>query len=63
VSLGRGAVRLVGECKWTSRRMGVQILEDLDAYKLPALRQDGERLAEYLGLREKDTILCVKRLL
>ena len=50
VGLGRGVVRLVGECKWTSRRMGVGILEDLDAYKLPALRQDGERLAEDLKI-------------
>jgi AAA+ ATPase superfamily predicted ATPase len=45
LGLGRGVVRIVGECKWTRRPMGVEILSDLDTYKLPALRQDAQRLA------------------
>jgi len=48
--IGRGTIRLVGECKWTSRPIGVEILDDLDTYKLPALRQDGQRLAADLKI-------------
>jgi uncharacterized protein len=45
VGVARSRVTLVGECKWTSGRMSAKVLDDLEAYKIPALRQDGARLA------------------
>ncbi len=50
VGIGRGTVRLVGECKWTNRPLSIAILGDLDTCKLPALRQDGQRLAADLKI-------------
>jgi uncharacterized protein len=44
VGQGRGSVVLVGECKWTTRKLGAQVLVDLQAHKIPALRQSGLRL-------------------
>ena len=35
------AAPMVGECKWTSRPMGIGVLNDLREYKLPALAQTG----------------------
>ena len=45
VGLKRGAVSLVGECKWTNQQMKLDVLTDLDTYKIPALRQTGVRVA------------------
>jgi AAA+ ATPase superfamily predicted ATPase len=45
VGLRRGVVTVVGECKWTGRRLGARVLEDLETYKLPAMRQAKVRLA------------------
>ncbi len=45
VGTARGRVTLVGECKWTSGPMTAKVLNDLETYKLPALRQDGLRVA------------------
>lgn len=46
VGTQRSIVTLVGECKWTSGRMTAKVLEDLERYKLPAMRQAGIRLAK-----------------
>jgi AAA+ ATPase superfamily predicted ATPase len=45
VGLRRGAVGVVGECKWTTRPMSRQALDDLEAYKLPAMRQAKVKIA------------------
>ncbi len=45
VGLRCGVVTIVGECKWTGRRLGTRVLEDLETYKLPAMRQAKVRLA------------------
>jgi uncharacterized protein len=45
VGTARGRVTLIGECKWTSGPMTAKVLDDLETYKLPALRQDGLRVA------------------
>jgi uncharacterized protein len=45
VGSGRGRVTIVGECKWTTRKLSARVLDDLEAYKLPALRQSGLRVA------------------
>ncbi len=45
VGLTRGAVSLIGEGKWTNRPLGLDVLTDLDTFKIPALRQDGARIA------------------
>jgi len=45
VGLRRGAVSVIGECKWTGRPMGRQVLDDLEAYKLPAMRQARVKIA------------------
>jgi AAA+ ATPase superfamily predicted ATPase len=39
VGLRRGAVAVVGECKWTAKQMTARTLEDLRQFKLPAMRQ------------------------
>jgi AAA+ ATPase superfamily predicted ATPase len=44
VGTRRGKVSLVGECKWTVKPLSVRILQELDEYKLPALRQSGAKL-------------------
>jgi len=41
----RSRVTLVGECKWTRRRMPSAVLTDLERFKLPALRQAGARFS------------------
>jgi DNA-binding transcriptional ArsR family regulator len=45
VGTGRARATVIGECKWTSRPLDVSILAALHDYKIPALRQDGVRLA------------------
>lgn len=45
VGLSGSAVTLVGECKWTSRPMSVDVLEDLHAFKIPAMRAAKVRFA------------------
>jgi AAA+ ATPase superfamily predicted ATPase len=45
VGTARGRVTLIGECKWTGGPMTANVLGDLETYKLPALRQDGLRVA------------------
>lgn len=45
VATARSRVTVVGECKWTSGRMSAKVLDDLERFKLPALRQAGARLA------------------
>jgi uncharacterized protein len=32
-------VTIVGECKWTTAQMTRKVLDDLEAFKLPAMRQ------------------------
>jgi AAA+ ATPase superfamily predicted ATPase len=45
VASARSRVTLVGECKWTARKMPGTVLGDLEQFKLPALRQAGARFA------------------
>ncbi len=45
VGMARGRVTLVGESKWTGRLLDASIVDDLDTYKIPALRQAGLRVA------------------
>jgi len=45
VGAARSRVTVVGECKWTSGRMTVKVLGDLERFKIPALRQAGARFA------------------
>ena len=45
VGLRRGMVTVVGECKWTASPMARRTVEDLEAYKLPAMRQAKIRFA------------------
>jgi uncharacterized protein len=40
----------VGECKWTRQPMGVDVLADLETFKIPALRQPGVRVARDLRI-------------
>ncbi|MGH2894644.1 MAG: ATP-binding protein [Solirubrobacteraceae bacterium] len=46
VGLARSVVTLVGECKWTKGQMPLSVLEDLDAYKIPAMRESKIRFAK-----------------
>lgn len=39
VGLQSGVVTVIGECKWTAKRLGLDVLGDLEAFKLPAMRQ------------------------
>jgi uncharacterized protein len=41
VGMARNRVSLVGEARWRSASMGPDILDAIDRYKLPALRQSG----------------------
>ncbi|HEX3608839.1 MAG TPA: ATP-binding protein [Solirubrobacterales bacterium] len=43
VGAARSRVTVVGECKWTGTRMGGKVLDDLERFKIPALRQAGAR--------------------
>jgi uncharacterized protein len=45
VGTARSRVTVVGECKWTAGRMTGKVLNDLERFKLPALRQAGARVA------------------
>jgi AAA+ ATPase superfamily predicted ATPase len=45
VASARSRVTLVGECKWTAKKMSPRVLGDLEGFKLPALRQAGARFA------------------
>ena len=40
VGAQRRNLRVVGECKWTSSAMPKQVLDDLRAYKIPAIAQE-----------------------
>jgi uncharacterized protein len=48
VGARRGVVTLIGEAKWTNKRLTPKIVEDLTAYKIPALRDAGFRVAQDL---------------
>lgn len=50
VGTARKRVTLVGEVKWTSKPLGEKILHDLATYKIPALEQDGFRLADEVSI-------------
>ena len=39
VGMARGRVVVIGEVRWRSRPMGVDILGEVDRFKLPALRK------------------------
>lgn len=45
VGSGRSGVALVGECKWTTRKLSTRVLHELETYKIPALRQSGLKLS------------------
>jgi len=45
VGLKRSAVSMVGECKWTGSRLTAKVLEDVETYKIPAMRQAGLKIA------------------
>jgi uncharacterized protein len=45
VALNGRSVTVVGECRWRSEQMGLDVLHDLRESKLPALRQSGVRIA------------------
>jgi AAA+ ATPase superfamily predicted ATPase len=45
VGMRRSAVTVLGECKWTSGRVTARVLDDVESYKLPALRQAGVKIA------------------
>jgi AAA+ ATPase superfamily predicted ATPase len=40
VGMSRASVAVVGECKWTNDMMALDVLDDLDQFKLPAMRED-----------------------
>lgn len=45
VGASRKRVTILGEVKWTSKKMTEKVLRDLETYKLPALQQAGFKLA------------------
>lgn len=45
VGVHRSRVTLVGECKWTTRPLGPDIVQHLEDFKIPALRDAGCRVA------------------
>lgn len=46
VGLKRSVVTVVGECKWTTGTLSIGVLNDLEAFKIPAMRQAGVRFAK-----------------
>lgn len=50
VGMKQGKVTLVAECKWTTKRLGPDIVTDLDSYKIPALRDAGFKIADDLQI-------------
>jgi uncharacterized protein len=44
VGSGRSGIVLVGECKWTTRKLSARVLDEIERYKLPALRQSGQKV-------------------
>jgi AAA+ ATPase superfamily predicted ATPase len=46
VGMSRSLVTVVGECKWTNDEMSLQVLGDLDTYKIPAMRESKVRFAK-----------------
>lgn len=45
VGLRHSSVSLIGECKWTTGPLGLDVLTDLETFKIPAMRQAGVRFA------------------
>jgi hypothetical protein len=41
VGAHRNRAMVIGEAKWTGQPMGIQVLRDLEQYKIPALEQSG----------------------
>ncbi len=39
VGLVRSRAVVIGECKWTGAKLGSRVLDDLETYKMPAMRQ------------------------
>lgn len=50
VGLTRGRVVVVAEAKWTKRQLTPAIVQALDRYKIPALRQSGLKVAADLSI-------------
>lgn len=50
VGTARARVTVIGEAKWRNKQMTADALTDLDKYKLPALQQDGYRVASPLRI-------------
>ena len=46
----RNRVTVVAECKWTGKRLGPDVVSDLETYKLPALRESGMTIADELTI-------------
>lgn len=43
VGMKASTVTVVGECKWTRAKMGLETLSDLERFKLPAMAESGAR--------------------
>lgn len=56
----RSRVAIVGECKWTNEPMPARVLEDLETFKLPAMRERDVRFA--LAARDDVTLVSAERL-
>ena len=50
VGLGGGRVTVVGECRWRNKPMDGNVLREIEDFKLPALRQDGYKLADHVRI-------------
>ena len=50
VGLRRSAVVVVGECKWQNRQLGLDVLDELETFKLPALRQGTARMGRDVSI-------------
>lgn len=50
VGVRRSSVVVVGECKWRDSQLGLEVLEELETYKIPALRRSKARLAKDLSV-------------
>ncbi|MGH8888542.1 MAG: ATP-binding protein [Acidothermaceae bacterium] len=46
VATARGRVTLIGESRWRNRPIDVNYLNEIDTYKLPALRQSGLKVSQ-----------------